>query len=97
MAYEIVWEPPNGLVKRHSGRVTGREILEAVRDVEGDYRFDTLRYVINDFSGCTEVNVSPAEIEEIAAIDRAAAVSNTKISIAIVATYPEVVAAAPVA
>lgn len=93
MGYEIVWEPPNGLIKRHFGHVTGREVLEAIRKAEADFRFDGLQYVINDFSGCTMLSVSPTEIEEIAAIDSAAAVSNSRIRIAIVATHPDVLAA----
>lgn len=93
MGYEIVWEPPNGLVKRHFGHVTGREVQEAISKAEADLRFDCLLYVVNDFSGCTMLGVSPAEIEEIAAIDSAAAASNSNIRIAIVATHPDVVAA----
>jgi hypothetical protein len=93
VGYAIEWDPPSGLIKRHFGHVTGSEVLEANRIAERDVRFDSLRYVVNDFSECTEVTVSPAEIEEIAAIDRAAAATNPNIRLAIVATHPDVVAA----
>lgn len=91
MGYELMWEPPSGLIKSHFGQVAGREVLEANRRAEADFRFDSLRWVINDFSKCTEVSVTPAEVELISAIDRAAAKTNPSIRIAIVATHQEVV------
>jgi hypothetical protein len=94
MGYEISWEPPNGVIKRHFGKVTGGEVLAANSKIEGDERFDTLRYVINDFLDCTELAVSPMEIVEIAAIDHAAAATNPDIRVAVVATHPDVVATA---
>jgi hypothetical protein len=96
MNYEIIWEPPHGVVKRHFGHVTGNDVLAANTKIEADPRFDSLRYVINDFLGGTGVSVSSAELEEIAAIDRAAAIINPKIRLAMVATLPEIVAAANV-
>lgn len=93
MGYEIVWEEPNGLVKRHFGHVTGKEVLDANCNIEKDSRFDALRYVINDFSECVGVSASITEIEEIAAIDYAAAASNPNIRLAIVATHPDVLVA----
>ncbi len=92
MGFEIIWQSPNGLIKRHFGHVTGSEIFAAVVRIEADSRFDTLRYVINDFSECTSISVAPGEIEEIAAIDHAASMSNPNIRIAIIATQPEVIA-----
>jgi hypothetical protein len=68
--------------------------MAAVSETEGDQRFDSLRYVINDFSGCISLNVMPSVVEEIAAIDHAAASMNRNIRIAIVATLPEVLAVA---
>jgi hypothetical protein len=94
MAYKITWEPPAGVIKHHFGQVCGRELLEAVLLIEGDRRFDGLRYVINDFSGCTGLSATEAEVEEIAAIDQAAYALNPDIRIAVVATHPDAVAAA---
>ena len=94
MGYEVVWEQPAGVIKRHFGLVTGRDLLGAVRETEGDSRFDTLRYVINDFRDCTGLAVSPAEVQEIAALDGAAARTNPRIRIAVVTDLPEVMATA---
>lgn len=93
MGYRIIWESPQGVVKRHFGQLTGAEVLAANTKIESDPRFDSLRYVINDFLDCTGVTVSAPEIEEIAAIDHSAALINRNIRIAIVATHPEVEAA----
>lgn len=94
MPYEVNWMHPNGLIKRHFGHVTGKEVLEANEQAESDSRYDSLRYVINDFLDCTGLTVLPNEIDEISAIDKAASTSNPNIRIAIVATNPEVLAAA---
>lgn len=96
MPYELKWVHPNGLIKRHIGHVTGNEVLKANVQAESDSRFDTLRYVINDFLDCTSLTVLPEDIAEISAIDKAASASNSKIRIAIVATNPGVLAAANV-
>lgn len=94
MGYEIIWEPPVGVIKRHFGKVTGKELLEVVLRTEGDKRFDGLHYVVNDFLDCTGITITDSELEEIAAIDKAAFALNSKIRIAIVATHTEAVAAA---
>ncbi|NTV72159.1 MAG: hypothetical protein HGA71_18715 [Azonexaceae bacterium] len=94
MNFEIIWEPPQGVVKRYFGHVTGNDVLVANTQIEADPRFDTLRYVINDFLGCTGVSISPAELEEIAAIDRSAATINPHIRIAMLTSHPEIIAAA---
>jgi hypothetical protein len=92
--YEIAWQQPNGLIKRHFGHVTSSEVLAANVQAEADARFDDLNYVINDFRDCTGLTVSPDDIAEIAAIDKAASKTNPHIRIAVVATNSEVLAAA---
>lgn len=93
MGYEIVWEP-GGVVKHFVGYVSGDELMKAGLDTECDQRFDQLSYVINDFLACDGFAVSPGTVDEISAIDNAAAFSNPRIRIAVVATMPEIVAAA---
>ena len=90
MPYEIIWEPI-GVIKRHFGKVTGDELLDAVQKTEGSPNFDSYRYVINDFLDCTEISVSKRETEIIAAIDNAASQTNKRIRIAIVAINPNVI------
>ncbi|MEJ2534225.1 MAG: hypothetical protein P8008_01805, partial [Gammaproteobacteria bacterium] len=60
------------------------------RDVEGNPRFNLLCYVINDLLEVVEHDLSPRNIEVLAAVDRAAALSNPNLKIAVVSTMPEV-------
>lgn len=92
MGYELTWES-RGAVKRFFGHVTGNDVLQSVINVESDERFDRLRYVINDFLEATGLTVSASELDEIAAIDGAAALVNRNIRIAIVTTNPEIISA----
>lgn len=85
MSYENIWEK-HGVYRKYNGRVTGKEMRQAVEEVEGDARFESVRYVISDFLDVTEQDISPRDIEIIAAIDKAAAITNPDIKIAVVAT-----------
>lgn len=87
MSYEIVWLP-KGAVKRFYGQLTGQDIYRSVIEVEQDIRFDELRYVINDFLDVTNVLIGDLDIREIAAIDRAASMTNPHIHIAILTADP---------
>lgn len=93
MSYELKWEP-RGVVKRYFGHVTCAEILAASKESQSDYRFDQYRYAINDYLDCTEFVTDPIALEEIAAFSGAAELSNPNIKVAIIATLPEVIAAA---
>lgn len=85
MGYEIAWES-RGAYKRYFGHVTDAELMQSVIDIESDHRFDNMRYVINDFLDVVAFQISRKKIEEISAIDGAAALSNPNIKIAVVAT-----------
>lgn len=91
MPYKNTWEQ-RGVYRVFSGKITGEEILEAVQKVEADARFDKIKYVINNFLDVTEIDVSPKDIKIIAAIDTAAALSNSDIKIAQLATDPQIAA-----
>ncbi len=93
MGYELIWEP-KGVVKRFFGDVDGDQLLKSAAETEGDPRFDEYHYVINDFLACESFSAPLDVVEEVAAIDGAAALINKRIKIAIVATLPGVLAAA---
>lgn len=85
MSYEIIWET-RGVVKRFFGDVTSHDMLQSVVETEGAPQFDDLRFVINDFLGITGVSSSLQDVEEVAAIDSIAAITNSRIKVAVVAT-----------
>lgn len=93
MPYEIVWEP-KGVYRRYFGRSDGAELTQSILDVEGDQRFDELRYVINDMLDSDEILLSSNTMTEISAVDGAAELSNPNIRIAIVADKPAILAVA---
>ncbi len=93
MSYELTWEQ-RGVVKRFFGSVTNDELMQSVIETERDARFDDIRYVINDFLACTECLIETRTVDEVAAIDSVAALTNSRIHIAIVTNLPEIVAAA---
>lgn len=83
MSYENIWEG-HGVYRKYVGTMTGKEIIQAVQEVEGDHRFDSIRYVINDYLDVSGADVSDREVKIIAAIDRAAALTNPDIKVAMV-------------
>ena len=92
MSYEIIWEP-KGAVKRFFGEVTNHDMLQSVIESEGDERFDSLRFVINDFLDCVKFSFDHSVVEDIAIMDRGASQTNPDILIAVVTTAEPVVSA----
>lgn len=93
MSYEIIWEP-RGVVKRYFGHVTSADMVQSVTDVEGNPRFDDLRYVINDFLAIDDISSSQKDVDDISVLDKGASFTNPQIRIAVVTTSPDVTALA---
>lgn len=93
MSYKIHWEE-HGVVMQYLGRTSDEEIAEAVRVAQADERFDTLQYDIHDFRLCEEFSFSQPRIQEMAAIDAAAALSlpQQQMAIAVVTDRQDVIA-----
>lgn len=88
MPYINTWEE-TGVIKKYRGLITGSELLQSVIDIEKDARFNDIRYVLNDFLELDELILTEREVAEIAAIDKAAAITNPGIHIAIVVNGDE--------
>lgn len=87
MAYQLNWEE-KGLHKVYLNKTSGREILESNFKLQGDARFDDIRYVINDFTQVAEFELTEDDINIIVSVDDVASRSNAKIKIPIVVTLP---------
>jgi len=85
MAFEIVWEP-DGVLKRFSGTVPAEEFLRSVKQIQGDSRFDDVRYVINDFSDAHADRIGEDVLTELSALHYGAYASNPNCRIAFVST-----------
>lgn len=90
MEYKNTWEA-KGVYRKYYGTISGGIVREAVDKVEGDPRFDTIRYVLNDYLDSTDVNVTEFELKAIAAIDSIASRTNRQIKIAQVATRQDII------
>ena len=86
MSHLNKWES-NGLYRGFSNKITGEEVLKINLDIQGDPRFDDIRYVINDFTGIVDFDISDSDIEKIVAMDNAASKSNPKIKIALISIF----------
>jgi hypothetical protein len=93
MSYELIWQA-RGVIKRFFGNVTAGEVQQATYKVEGHKHFDDVRYVLNDFLSCDSFSFVNDEVDEMAAIDGAAARINPNLRVAVVATLADVIAAA---
>ncbi|OHC65577.1 MAG: hypothetical protein A2040_13825 [Rhodocyclales bacterium GWA2_65_19] len=89
MAYRTIWET-NGICVRYSGHSSDREIALLVHEFQADERFDNVRYILHDFRDCENLTYSKLAIEELSAIDAAAAMSKPEHRVAVVSDRPDV-------
>jgi len=88
MAYNLIWESPK-VTARFTGFVTAEEFLEGARRVNEDYRFDGLRFIINDFCEIAGHDISLDGVgERIAVKSIGGVVVNPKVQVLIVTTDP---------
>lgn len=84
MPYENNWGE-KGLHRKFTGSITGKEILASNLSIQGDVRFDHIKYVFNDFLSITEFKITTDDVNIISTIDNVAAISKKSLKIAIVA------------
>lgn len=91
MPYQTIWEK-HGIYVSYSGQTSDEEVARFAQEGQSDERFTDLHYVLHDFLNCTGASFSTPRIEELSAIDSAAAVSNPRIKIAVVTDREDVLA-----
>jgi hypothetical protein len=84
MTCKTIWEE-KGLYRVFSDALESSDLFDEQEGVYADPRFDDLRYQINDFTNLVDIHISLDDVSKIAAIDKAAALSNPNIISAIVA------------
>ncbi len=89
MPYLHTWET-HGLLRTFSGHVTSAEIARAVLESHAAPAFDDYRYVINDFGAVLAIELDAEVMDEVAAMDRAAYLSNPHVRVAVVEGPPAV-------
>ena len=91
MSYKTAWTKQCVFVC-YSGSCTETEVLNAVIELQSDYRFDSTYRALHDFSLCQSMSGAPEHLEELAARNIGAAASNANLKIAVVAKIPDVLA-----
>jgi hypothetical protein len=84
MPYTTAWER-RGVVWRYWGTVSGEEILRSNQEIYGDARFDEMDYQIVDFTSVERFEVTEEDMVVMAANDRAAALTNPSVLVAVAA------------
>ena len=90
MGHGMIWSK-RGIEWSYSGRVSGQEIIESQLGIYGDPRFDELKYQLIDLSSVDCFEVSEQDMKKVAHLDKAAARSNSKIRLAVVATSEQAI------
>ena len=67
-----------------TGTVTGKDIIEAHKEIYNEKNLKNQKYQIIDRTQCEEYNVSSDEVQQIADIDKAASQSNPNIILALI-------------
>lgn len=78
MPYTITWEP-RGVYAKFNGRCTIKDLKAVFIKIGGDYRYDSLRFVILDYLDVEHQNLTEAEAEEAAAIDIGMTFTNPRV------------------
>lgn len=86
MPYQTIWRD-RGVEWRYSGVLTGSELLASNEAIYGDPRFDDLRWQLVDLSDVTGFDVSERNMKFLAHFDAAAARTNPKIRVAVIAPH----------
>jgi hypothetical protein len=88
MAYATTWLP-HGVIWDYSEILTGDDVLQSNLEIFGDERFDELRYQIVDLTKVSSVEVTKKHMRKVAHLDMAAARTNPRVRVAVVATTCE--------
>ena len=91
--YQLIWNGKE-LTQRYFGKSNIAEVRQSIYELQGDYRFDEVTDSYLDFTDCQEFIIQEGVIDEIAALDSAAAISNPKIRIAVISDNTDVIEAA---
>ncbi len=65
--YQITWEP-QGVIRTFTGIVKRAEVTQALRDSATDPRLISVKFSINDFSGCQALIANHEALDEIAQV-----------------------------
>ena len=84
------WEP-DGLYRKFTGIISGEEILESNFELLLNPNFQTIKYVINDFTEVTGHSIETSHTKVYASTDEIASNSKVNLKVAIVVTLESLI------
>ncbi len=93
MPHTNTWET-GGLYRKFTGEISGEEILESNFDLHMDSNFQTIKYIINDFTEVTGHSIEVVHTKVYATTDEIISNTKGKLKIAIVVTQDPLIALA---
>lgn len=85
MPYVLSWEP-GVVIKTFTGHLTSTEFVKSAEDVAAHEQFDSLRFIVNDWRGCTGHSIDSEALESIAIIRLGSMASNPNIRVIVIST-----------
>jgi len=85
MPFENIWGY-RSVHKRFFGQLSIQEFMHSVELIQGDERFDALRYAINDFTEAVLPLLTEENVKTFAAFGLGAAYTNPKIKVGVVSS-----------
>jgi len=80
------WEA-TGLYRIFTGKINGNEVLGDNLKLQGNARFDDIKYVINDFTQIVDFDFYDLDVQKISINDKVASKSNPYIKIALISAH----------
>ncbi len=93
MPHKNTWEP-GGLHRKFTGTISGDEILESNFELHTDPNFQTINYIINDFTAVTGHSIEVAHTQAYAITDEIISNTKGKLKISLVVTQKPLIALA---
>ena len=93
MPHKNTWEP-GGLYRKFTGTISGEEILESNFELHVDPNFQTINYIINDFTEVTSHSIETIHTKVYASTDEIVSNTKGKLKIALVVTQSPLIALA---
>lgn len=90
MSYSLTWEY-RGFHVIYSGVVTSQDVMDVIMEIQGDARFDSLRYGISEYVNIDRYELTPAQLKIHVAYWNGAAQSNPNMVLASVTTHQKIV------
>ena len=92
MPYQIAWEGQSTANVTYSGMTDSKEVLDVVKILNGDWRFDMLKRVLHDFTGIDGyTDHDQSALEDVSALNNGAALYHPNVKIAIVTERIDVI------